>query len=60
MTEKGFRNFSGHYMGIAEDGRGVAHIVWGVMKRGLLKGGEGEIWHASLRLVGEVLEKPSQ
>jgi hypothetical protein len=60
MTEKGFRTFSGHYMGVTEDGRGVAHIVWGVMKPGLLKEGEGEIWHASVRLVGKVLEKPSQ
>jgi hypothetical protein len=57
MTEKGFHWFSGHYMGIAEDGRGVAHIVWGVGKPGLLKEGEGEIWHASLRLDAKPPEK---
>jgi hypothetical protein len=57
MTAKGFRSFSGHYMGIAEDGRGGAHVVWGVMKPGLLKEGEGEIWHASIRLAGNLPDK---
>ncbi len=60
MTERGFRTFSGHYMGVAEDGKGLAHIVWGVMKQGLIKAGEGEIWHASVRLVGTIQEQSSQ
>ncbi|HZV03941.1 MAG TPA: sialidase family protein [Gemmataceae bacterium] len=60
MTKKGFRTFSGHYMGVAEDGRGITHIVWGVMKRGLLKEGEGEIWHASVHLLGKVQGKLPQ
>jgi len=60
MAERGFRTFSGHYMGVAEDGQGLAHIVWGVMKQGLTKSGEGEIWQASVRLVGTIREQSSQ
>lgn len=60
MTEKGFRTFSGHYMGVADDGLGLAHVVWGVMKQGLTKAGEGEIWHASLRLVDTGPQKPAR
>lgn len=47
-------------MGVAEDGQGLAHIVWGVMKQGLTKSGEGEIWQASVRLVGTIREQSSQ
>ena len=43
MTARGFRDFAGHYMSIAEDGRGTAQIVWGARESGRAR---GEIWHA--------------
>jgi photosystem II stability/assembly factor-like uncharacterized protein len=52
MTDKGFRVFSGHYMGVAEDGRGLSHIVWGVAGHAPRNQPRpGELWHASVRLV---------
>jgi hypothetical protein len=54
MTEKGFRSFAGHYLGVAEDGRGTAHVVWAVGELtepgGPVK--RGEVWHAAIRLGG--------
>jgi photosystem II stability/assembly factor-like uncharacterized protein len=50
MTEKGFRSFSGHYMGIAEDGHGTAHIVWAVSEPGPPQGKQAEVWHTTVRL----------
>jgi hypothetical protein len=36
LTSDGFTKFTGDYMGLAEDGRGTVHAVWGA---------GGEIWH---------------
>jgi len=59
MTDKGFRTFAGHYMGVADDARGAAHIVWGVQAphHPLNQPGKGELWHASVRLVDEASDK---
>jgi hypothetical protein len=46
LTERGFRHFAGHYMSIAEDGRGTAHVVWGARHDDQTL---GEIWHARVR-----------
>ena len=50
LTDRGFRRYSGHYLGVAEDGRGAAHVVWAV--RGPREGppARGEVWHAIVRL----------
>jgi hypothetical protein len=52
LTDKGFRTYSGHYLGVADDGRGTAHIVWAI--RAPSETGDpptkGEVWHAVVRL----------
>jgi hypothetical protein len=48
MTMKGFRTFSGHYFGVADDGRGTAHVVWAVA--GDQAKQRGEVWHTTVRL----------
>jgi hypothetical protein len=52
LTDKGFRAYSGHYLGVAEDGRGTAHIVWAI--RAPSASGDpptkGEVWHTIVRL----------
>jgi hypothetical protein len=50
LTDKGFRAFAGHYMGIAEDGRGTAHAVWAVSGGRGKAAKPGEVWHAAVRL----------
>ena len=50
QTNEGFRHFSGHYFGIAEDGTGAAHIVWAVHDPHGQPSGRGEVWHAVVRL----------
>jgi hypothetical protein len=50
LTEKGFRSYSGHYMGIAEDGHGTAHAVWAVSEPGLPQSKQAEVWHTTVRL----------
>jgi hypothetical protein len=50
VTQKGFRAFAGHYMGIAEDGRGTAHAVWAVSGGRGESAQPGEVWHASVQL----------
>lgn len=49
QTVHGFRSFAGDYMGIADDGRGNAHVVWAVSGAGK-RGARGEVWHALVRL----------
>jgi hypothetical protein len=59
MADKGFRTFAGHYLGVADDGRGGAHIVWGVTTphQPLNQPGDGELWHAAVRLVDVASDK---
>lgn len=47
LTAKGFKEPGGHYMSLTEDGRGMAHAVWGVAGR---EGHGGEIWHCPIHL----------
>jgi hypothetical protein len=49
LTAEGFKEPSGDYMSLAEDGRGTAHAAWGVAARQGV-GGEREIWHCAIRL----------
>jgi hypothetical protein len=46
LTAEGFKEPGGHYMGLAEDGRGTAHAAWGVGQGN----SSGEIWHCAIRL----------
>jgi dipeptidyl aminopeptidase/acylaminoacyl peptidase len=47
LTAAGFKSPGGHYMSIAEDGRGTSHAAWGVVAAGQPG---GEIWHCAVRL----------
>jgi photosystem II stability/assembly factor-like uncharacterized protein len=46
LTAAGFKEPGGHYMSLAEDGRGTAHAAWGVGQGN----SSGEIWHCAVRL----------
>jgi hypothetical protein len=46
LTARGFKEPGGHYMSLAEDGRGTAHAAWGVGQGN----SSGEIWHCAIRL----------
>jgi photosystem II stability/assembly factor-like uncharacterized protein len=60
MTENGFRSYSGHYMGIAEDGRGTAHVVWAVSEPGLPQSKKAEVWHTTVRLANKDGQAPGK
>jgi len=50
QTAEGFRSYSGHYMGIAEDGYGAAHVVWAVRGSPEKPMEKGEVWHTVVRM----------
>ena len=45
LTEDGFAEPGGHYMGLAEGARGTVHLAWGA---GAGPAGHGEIWYATV------------